>query len=66
MTKSVELPARLTVAEICRDLGFNRSRVYKLLEDEVIPNVRLGRSWLITREAYEQWKRTCGMQRGKN
>jgi excisionase family DNA binding protein len=56
------------VAEISRDLGISRARVYGLLEGGEIPNVRLGRGWLVTREAYEMWKRSCGLGpgRGKN
>ncbi len=30
-----------------------------MLERGIIP-VRLGRRWIITRHAYEQWERTCG------
>jgi hypothetical protein len=34
--------------------------VYKLLEQRIIPTLRLGRRWLVTRQAYEQWERCCG------
>lgn len=54
------LTSRVTVDEICRDLELGRTRVYELLEAKVIPNLRLGRTWLVTRHAYEEWKKTCG------
>jgi excisionase family DNA binding protein len=53
--------SRLSVVEICQDLGLGRARVYEMLESRIIPNVRVGRTWVVTRHAYEQWKRTCGL-----
>jgi hypothetical protein len=34
--------------------------VYQLLESRTIPAIRLGRRWIVTRYAYEQWEKTCG------
>ena len=42
------------------DLGLGRERVYRMLKSKIIPNVKLGRTFLVTRFAYENWKRTCG------
>lgn len=53
---------RITVPEIARRLGLGRLAVYELLEVGQIPAIRLGRRWIITWHAYEQWERTCGMQ----
>jgi excisionase family DNA binding protein len=53
--------SRVTVDEIVRDLQLGRVRVYHLLDLNVIPNVRVGRRYLITRHAYEEWKKTCGL-----
>lgn len=52
--------ARITVPEIARRLRIGRLAVYDLLEQRVIPGVRLGRRWIVTRHAYEHWERTCG------
>jgi len=61
-SQGIEGPAgRVTVAEIARRLGIGRMAVYAMLEQQIIPAVRLGRRWIITRHAYEQWERTCGM-----
>jgi hypothetical protein len=38
--------------------------VYAMLEKGIIPGIRLGRRWIITRQAYEQWERTCGLRSG--
>ena len=57
-------PARITVEEIARRLDVGRMAVYLLLERKILPGIRLGRRWIITRHAYEQWERTCGMQVG--
>jgi hypothetical protein len=37
-----------------------RLAVYALLDRGEIPAIRLGRRWIVTRHAYEQWERTCG------
>lgn len=53
---------RLTIPEIARRLGIGRLAVYRMLEERIIPAIRLGRRWIITRRAYDEWERTCGMQ----
>jgi excisionase family DNA binding protein len=55
-----ELPTRISVEEIAQRLVIGRLSVYALLENRVIPGVRLGRRWIITRHAYLEWERTCG------
>lgn len=57
-----EVSCRISVPEVARRLHIGRLAVYKLLEEGVLPGIRLGRRWIITRHAYEQWERTCGMQ----
>jgi excisionase family DNA binding protein len=54
--------ARMTVEEITRRLNIGRRAVYAMLEQGILPGIRLGQRWLITRHAYEQWERTCGMR----
>lgn len=57
-------PARITVPEIAQRLGIGRLAVYAMLEQGIIPAIRLGRRWIITRHAYEEWERTCGSRSG--
>jgi excisionase family DNA binding protein len=52
--------ARITVPEIAARLSIGRLAVYSMLERGVIPAIRLGRRWIITRFAYENWERSCG------
>jgi excisionase family DNA binding protein len=54
--------ARISIPEIARRLDIGRQAVYALLERGVLPGIRLGRRWIITRHAYEAWERTCGTQ----
>jgi excisionase family DNA binding protein len=54
--------ARITVEEIARRLSIGRRAVYMMLDQGILPGIRLGQRWLITRHAYEQWERTCGMR----
>jgi excisionase family DNA binding protein len=51
---------RITVPEITQRLGVGRLTVYSMLDQGIIPAVRVRRQWIITRHAYEQWERTCG------
>jgi excisionase family DNA binding protein len=52
--------ARITAEEIARRLDIGRLAVYAMLEQGILPGIRLGRRWIVTRHAYEQWERTCG------
>jgi len=60
ITSSESGPCRILVPEIARRLGIGRLAVYAMLEQQIVPGIRLGRRWIITRHAYEQWERTCG------
>jgi excisionase family DNA binding protein len=57
-----DAPNRMTVEEIARRLDIGRLAVYAMLEQGILPGIRLGRRWIVTRQAYEQWERTCGMR----
>ena len=58
------LSSRISVPEIARRLNIGRMAVYSMLEQGIIPAVRLGRRWIITRHAYLAWERTCGRRAG--
>jgi excisionase family DNA binding protein len=60
--RSREMASRMTVPEIAERLHIGRLAVYAMLERGILPGVRIGRRWIITRRAYEQWERTCGMR----
>ena len=55
---------RISVEEIARRLSIGRLSVYSMLERGIMPGIRLGRRWIITRHAYNQCERTCGMRAG--
>jgi|HubBroStandDraft_2_1064218.scaffolds.fasta_scaffold716270_2 excisionase family DNA binding protein len=56
--------SRISVPEIARRLKIGRLAVYSMLEQGIMPGIRLGRRWIVTRHAYGQWERTCGLRRG--
>ena len=56
--------SRISVLEIARRLSIGRLAVYSMLEQGIIPGLRLGRRWIITRDAYLTWERTCGLRLG--
>jgi excisionase family DNA binding protein len=61
----VDAPSsRISVVEIARRLSIGRLAVYSMLEQGIIPALRLGRRWIITRDAYLTWERTCGLPTG--
>jgi excisionase family DNA binding protein len=51
---------RISVAEIAKRLAIGRAAVYAMLEKRIIPAIRLGRRWLVTRHSYELWEQRCG------
>ena len=50
----------MTVPEIAMRLGICEETVYEMLRDQVIPNIRYGRRFIISRLAYEKWESTIG------
>jgi excisionase family DNA binding protein len=54
---------RIAVSKIAERLGIGRLAVYTMLEEGIIPGIRLGRRWIVTQRAYERWERTCGTNR---
>ena len=51
---------RISIPEIAQRLSIGRLAVYALLEQGMLPGIRLGRRWIVTRHAYEEWEHTCG------
>ena len=62
-----EARARLTIPEIAERLAISPTAVYKLLEAGEIPGIRRPgcrrKLWIVTRSAFSEWERTCGMER---
>jgi excisionase family DNA binding protein len=54
----------MTVDEVAQRLGIGRLAVYRMLEEKILPGIRVGRRWIITRHAFEEWERTCGLRTG--
>jgi excisionase family DNA binding protein len=52
--------ARMTVEEIASLLDVGRLAVYAMLEQGLLPGIRIGRRWIVTRAAFEAWEKTCG------
>lgn len=56
--------ARIRIPEIAKRLDIGRLVVYDLLDQGLIPGIRLGggkgKRWIVTRHAYMEWERTAG------
>lgn len=59
-----DMSSRMSIPEIAKRLAVGRIAVYTMLEQGIIPAIRLGRRWIVTRHAFENWERTCGMPTG--
>jgi excisionase family DNA binding protein len=57
-----EVNARMTPRDVAERLHVGTRAVYTMLEQGIIPGIRIGQRWLITRHAYEEWERTCGLR----
>jgi excisionase family DNA binding protein len=55
-------PAYIRVPEIAQRLGIGRIKTYAMLKAGLIPGISFGRGWIVTRYAFEQWERSCGMK----
>jgi excisionase family DNA binding protein len=52
----------MTPKEVAQRLHVGTRAVYAMLEQGILPGIRLGKRWLITRHAYEEWEKTCGLR----
>jgi len=57
---SVQVRTTLTVPEIAERLGVCAPKVYQMLADGMIPNVRHGRKYIVSRAAFERWEQSLG------
>lgn len=53
--------SRMTVPEIAGRLAVGEMAVYRMLEAKIIPAVRIGKRWVVTRKAFEKWEENCGL-----
>jgi excisionase family DNA binding protein len=60
--RDVPVKIRLTPKEVAQRLHLGTRAVYGMLEQGLLPGIRLGKRWLITRHAYEKWEKTCGLR----
>jgi excisionase family DNA binding protein len=54
--------ARMTPKDVAERLHVGTRAVYTMLEQGILPGIRIGKRWLITRSAYEEWERSCGLR----
>jgi excisionase family DNA binding protein len=60
----MNLRVRMTIPEIASRLDIGRLAVYAMLEQGLLPGIRVGRRWIVTRAAFEDWEKTCGTRTG--
>ena len=52
----------LSVKQVARKLGIGINQAYEACEQNMIPCIRFGRRWIISRVAFENWLSTCGFK----
>ena len=55
------MKVRMTPKDVADRLNVGTRAVYSMLEQGILPGIRLGRRWIVTRHAYEEWEKTCGI-----
>jgi excisionase family DNA binding protein len=55
------IPSRMTIGEIAQRLAIGEMAVYRMLDEKIIPAVRVGKRWVVTRKAFEKWEERCGI-----
>lgn len=58
----MELTELLRVSEVAARLGLRRSRTYQLVDQGLIPAVRIGRSIRVPARAFEKWLEECSVK----
>lgn len=53
--ENLEPPDRITIGEIA-----GKYAVYKALHEGIIPGVRMGNRWMVSRVSFQRWLETCG------
>ena len=48
-------PMLVKVKDVCKITGFCKNKVYTLVQDEIIPMVKLRGEYVISRDTLEQW-----------
>jgi excisionase family DNA binding protein len=66
--RAAEIPeqrdGRISVLDIARPLDVGRQAVYAMLARRILPGIRLGSRWMVTRAAFQRWAEMCGMSAG--
>jgi len=52
----------LSVKQVAQILGIGINQAYEACEKNLIPSIRFGRRWIISRTAFERWLCTCGIE----
>jgi excisionase family DNA binding protein len=58
----VTIAGRLTLDEIAEHLSLGKATVYAMLNQHIIPAIKVGKRWIVTRHAFEEWEKTCGKE----
>jgi len=52
--------SRISIPEIATRLSIGRIAVYRMLDQGIIPAIRVGKRWIVSRFAYSDWEHKIG------
>jgi excisionase family DNA binding protein len=52
----------ITVADMALELGVGQRKIYAMLRENLIPHIRSGALYLVSRAAWDLWLSTLGIQ----
>ena len=52
----------ITVADMALELGVGQRKIYAMLRENLIPHIRAGALYLVSRAAWDLWLSTLGTQ----
>lgn len=52
----------ITVAGMAMELGVGQRKIYAMLRENLIPHIRAGALYLVSRAAWDLWLSTLGIQ----
>ena len=58
----MSIEGRISIDEIAAFLSVGKATVYAMLNQHIIPAIKVGKRWIVTRHAFEEWEKTCGKE----
>jgi excisionase family DNA binding protein len=58
----VSAEGRISIDEMAAFLAVGKATVYAMLNQRIIPAIKVGKRFIVTRHAFNAWEQTCGKE----